>query len=139
MHIRSSTHPPNHLRAFTLVEIMIVVAIIALLATLAVPSLLRARKRAQGSAIKNDLRLIDDAMERYGSENNLSTGNKISSLAWRLYMKPGTRLYQSDSNIFGESYGDQKVGTLPAVPSNDWDILIDVCDSSFWAPYGRSQ
>ena len=137
MHIRPSSHPPNT-RAFTLVEIMSGVAIIALLATIAVPSLLRARKRAQGSAIKNDLRLIDDAMERYASENNLSTGNNISSLAWRLYMKPGTRLYQSDTNIFGEAYGNQKVGTLPAVPSSEWDMLIDVCDSSFWAPYGRS-
>ena len=46
-------------RAFTLVEIMIVVAIIALLAAIAVPGFLRARKRAQGSRIMNDLRLIE--------------------------------------------------------------------------------
>ena len=47
---------------FTLVEIMIVVAIIALLAAIAVPGFLRARKRSQASRIINDLRLIDSAV-----------------------------------------------------------------------------
>ena len=42
---------------FTLVEIMIVVAIIALLAAIAVPGFLRARKRSQASRILNDLAL----------------------------------------------------------------------------------
>ena len=42
---------------FTLVEIMIVVAIIALLAAIAVPGFLRARKRSQASRVVNDLRL----------------------------------------------------------------------------------
>jgi len=43
---------------FTLVEIMIVVAIIALLAAIAVPGFLRARKRSQASRILNDLRTV---------------------------------------------------------------------------------
>ena len=47
---------------FTLVEIMIVVAIIALLAAIAVPGFLRARKRSQASKILNDLRMIDAAV-----------------------------------------------------------------------------
>jgi prepilin-type N-terminal cleavage/methylation domain-containing protein len=51
----------NSPRGFTLVEIMIVVAIIALLAAIAVPGFLRARKRAQASRILNDLRLIAKA------------------------------------------------------------------------------
>ena len=57
-------------RGFTLVEIMIVVAIIALLAAIAVPGFLRARKRAQGTTIKNDLRLIDAAKDQYAIEFN---------------------------------------------------------------------
>ena len=48
---------------FTLVEIMIVVAIIALLASIAVPGFLRARKRAQATHILNDLRIIDGAID----------------------------------------------------------------------------
>ena len=55
---------------FTLVEIMIVVAIIALLAAIAVPGFLRARKRSQASRVVNDLRLIDSAVDQYAIENN---------------------------------------------------------------------
>ena len=137
MKIRLSTHPPR-VQAFTLIEIMIVVAIIALLASIAVPSLVRARKRAQGAAVRNDLRLIDYAIDEYGAENNLQSGSAVTVAAWRGYLKPNTRLYNYNVDIFGDSYGDQKVGTLPPVPSPAWDQLIDVCDSSFWAPYTRS-
>lgn len=137
MKIRPASHPP-HVRAFTLVEIMIVVAIIALLATLALPALLRARKRAQAGTIKVDLRLIDDAVEQYGAENGLKVGANVTVAAWRAYLKPGSRLYTANVNIFGESYGNQLVGTLPTVPSADWDVMSDVCDNSFWAPYQRS-
>ena len=59
---------------FTLVEIMIVVAIIALLAAIAVPGFLRARKRSQASRIINDLRLIDSAVDQYAIENNKASG-----------------------------------------------------------------
>ena len=55
---------------FTLVEIMIVVAIIALLAAIAVPGFLRARKRSQASKVLNDLRLISSAMDQYAIETN---------------------------------------------------------------------
>ena len=138
MKLRSSTHPPN-IHAFTLIEIMIVVAIIALLASIAVPSLLRARKRAQGVSVLEDLRLIDSAMDQYGTENNLSSGATVTVAAWRAYLKPNTRLYNNNTDIFGDSYGSQSLGTLPAVPSPVWDQLLDVCNSSFWSPYGRSQ
>src|ERR1035437_9617998 len=60
---------------FTLVEIMIVVAIIALLAAIAVPGFLRARKRSQASKVLNDLRLIDSAVDQYAIETNKKTGD----------------------------------------------------------------
>ena len=47
---------------FTLVEIMLVVAIMVLLAAISIPNLLRARKRSQASLILNDLRKIDSAV-----------------------------------------------------------------------------
>src|SRR6201982_247612 len=58
---------------FTLVEIMIVVAIIALLAAIAVPNFLRARKRSQASKILNDLRMIDDGLDEYAIETSKGT------------------------------------------------------------------
>ena len=68
----------NKNAGFTLVEIMIVVAIIALLAAIAVPGFLRARKRSQAAKILNDLRMIDSAVDQYAIETNKSTGSTVA-------------------------------------------------------------
>ena len=101
---------------FTLVEIMIVVAIIALLAAIAVPGFLRARKRSQASKIINDLRMIDGAVDQYAIENNKGTGDTVPVAAWTQYVKRDTALYSTGADLFGNSYGDQTVDTLPGVP-----------------------
>ena len=54
-----------HRKGFTLVEIMIVVAIIALLAAIAIPNLLRARHNANESAAIGGLRTVSTAVESY--------------------------------------------------------------------------
>src|SRR5438093_6610118 len=122
-------------RGFTLVEIMIVVAIIALLAAIAVPGFLRARKRAQASRILNDLRLIDSAVDQYAIETNKSTGSTVAVTDWTNYLKKGSALYASGQDLFGNDYGAQTVDSLPKVPTNAWNTLSDVADTSFWSPY----
>jgi prepilin-type N-terminal cleavage/methylation domain-containing protein len=120
---------------FTLVEIMIVVAIIALLASIAVPGFLRARKRAQASRVLNDLRLIDSAIDQYAIENNKVTGNNPIWSDLKAYMKKNGQLYNSGADIFGHTYGPFTVDSLPTVPSVTKSALSDVADTGFWSPY----
>ncbi len=121
---------------FTLVEIMIVVAIIALLAAIAVPGFLRARKRAQASRILNDLRLIDSAVDQYAIENSKVTGTLVPTTAWTAYMKANSLLYNTGQDMFGDDYGAQSVDSLPKVPANAWNTLSDVAGTAFFSPYG---
>jgi prepilin-type N-terminal cleavage/methylation domain-containing protein len=120
---------------FTLVEIMIVVAIIALLAAIAVPGFLRARKRSQASRIINDLRLIDSAVDQYAIETNKKSGDSVAVTDWTNYLKKGTNLYTTGADILGNAYNAQKVDSLPGVPAASKTALSDVTDPSFWSPY----
>src|SRR2546430_582707 len=56
---------------FTLVEIMIVVAIIGLLAAIAIPNFVRARTTSQMNACINNLRQMDGAVQQYALEQKL--------------------------------------------------------------------
>jgi type II secretory pathway pseudopilin PulG len=114
---------------------MIVVAIIALLAAIAVPGFLRARKRSQASRVLNDLRLIDNACDMYAIENNKATGATVNVADWTNYLKKGSNLYVTGKDILSHDYGAQLVDDIPAVPSATKTALSDVTDNTFWSPY----
>src|SRR5689334_23530720 len=119
-------------KGFTLVEIMIVVAIIALLAAIAVPGFLRARKRSQASRVINDLRLIDSAVDQYAIENNKASGATCGTTDWTAYLKSGSSLYNTGKDLFGNDYGTMTVDSLPKVPSSAWNTLSDVAGTAFF-------
>jgi prepilin-type N-terminal cleavage/methylation domain-containing protein len=123
-------------RGFTLVEIMIVVAIIALLAAIAVPGFLRARKRSQASRILNDLRMIDSAVDQYAIETGRKTGDVVGIADWTNYIKKNALLYNTGNSLLGSAYGTQTVDTIPQVPASDLAMLSDVASTGFWSPYG---
>ena len=120
---------------FTLVEIMIVVAIIALLAAIAVPGFLRARKRSQASKILNDLRMISGAVDQYAIENSKKSDDVVDVADWTKYLKTNTALYLTGQDLFGNDYGSQTVDILPKVPAQAYAALSDVTDNTFWSPY----
>jgi prepilin-type N-terminal cleavage/methylation domain-containing protein len=64
---------------FTLVEIMIVVAIIGLLAAIAIPNFVKARQTAQKNACINNLRQVDGAKEQWALENKKKTNDTVDS------------------------------------------------------------
>ncbi|MBI2885277.1 MAG: prepilin-type N-terminal cleavage/methylation domain-containing protein [Candidatus Omnitrophica bacterium] len=61
----------RHRRGFTLVEIMIVVAIIALLAAIAIPNVLRGRTSANEAAVIGNMRAVNSALQMFQSVNNV--------------------------------------------------------------------
>ena len=123
---------------FTLVEIMIVVAIIALLAAIAVPNFLRARKRSQATRILEDLRIIDSAIDQYAIETNKAGGATVNWTDIQSYLKKGTVLYNSGgvdllTTVFNG--GTYSVDGIPRLSSTTFDKLSDVAPSDFWSPF----
>ena len=91
---------------FTLVEIMIVVAIIGLLAALAVPGLQRSRMRSQGMRILNDARQMDQAIDQWALETGQLNGKSIAFPGADLYLK----VPWITNDILGNAYTFTVVG-----------------------------
>jgi general secretion pathway protein G len=100
---------------FTLVEIMIVVAIIGLLAAIAIPNFVKARATSQQNACINNLRQIDGAINEWALETGQSTGATIPSVD----TVSGYIKLNSASSVprcpAGGTYSVGNVGDSPAV------------------------
>ena len=105
---------PLHRAAFTLVEIMIVVAIIGLLAAIAVPNFVRARATAQANACINNMRQIDGAINQWALENGKQSADAVTLDNCKPYIK-----LNSAGNIpscpAGGAYTVTTVGASPSV------------------------
>ncbi len=95
-------------RAFSLLEVMIVVALIGLLATLALPAFLKVRKQTQGKRIVNDARVIDTAIDAWAMEKNKADGDPVDTVAIMAYSKSG-QLRLTD--VLNNPYTISTVGT----------------------------
>ena len=95
---------------FTLVEIMIVVLIIGLLAAIAVPNFINARKKTQANACIDTMRQIEGAVEQA----------KMDSIP-----APG------EDDIFG---ADKYIKTKPKCPTGGQEYALEGTDSETWRP-----
>jgi type IV pilus assembly protein PilA len=93
--------------AFTLVEIMIVVAIIGLLAALAIPGFVKARKQSQGRRILNDARQMDAAIDQWALENGKKDTDTVITSSAATYLKTAW----ATNDLLGNTYTIGNVGT----------------------------
>ena len=128
---------------FTLVEIMIVVAIIALLAAIAVPSFLRARKRSQATSALETARLIDGAKDQYAIENGKSSTVTPNWSDLTVYVKTGSALYLAlSANVapidsLNNTFTMNNIDKPPQINTLTEASLSDVLPNpaQFWGSY----
>jgi prepilin-type N-terminal cleavage/methylation domain-containing protein len=96
---------------FTLVEIMVVVAIIGLLAAIAIPSFVKARTQAKLNACSWNIKVIKGAIERYSMDANLGENDNVvdaqgtgSIWGWQTYLKDGQLPICSAGNANNGNY-----------------------------------
>jgi prepilin-type N-terminal cleavage/methylation domain-containing protein len=94
---------------FTLVEIMIVVAIIGLLAAIAIPSFVKARNTSQQNACINNLRQVDSGKDQSALAKTLGEGDTVTTSTVNEYIKGGA----TPVCPAGGTYAYNRIGTNP--------------------------
>jgi prepilin-type N-terminal cleavage/methylation domain-containing protein len=102
---------------FTLVEIMIVVAIIGLLAAIAIPNFIKARTTSQKNACINNLRQVDGAIQQWALENKKDPAATVKFTDISGYLKNSV-ICPAGGTTFANSYTIVDVQTKPVCASS---------------------
>jgi prepilin-type N-terminal cleavage/methylation domain-containing protein len=113
--MKKTTH---RIHGFTLVEIMIVVAIIGLLAAIAIPNFVKARTTSQMNACINNLRLIDSSKSQWALEQRKQSTDTPQDSDLQPYLGRGSAgelptCPVDPANAFDSSYLANTVGAKP--------------------------
>ena len=108
---------------FTLVEIMIVVAMIGLLAAIAIPNFVKARSTSQANACINNMRQIDGAAQQWALETGQKSG---ATITFAVDLTPYIKLNSSSSIPPCPAGGTYTVGTVGAIPQVTCNLAATV-------------
>ena len=148
-----STSPQRS--AFTLIEIVVVMGILALMIAILIPSIVVAHKRSQAETVLTDLRALDGAMHQYTDRSGgeirigrlsvtpretvdpgVQSGSDIQFSDIKKYLKKDTRVFKTNGrDPLGNPYGPFTVGKPPQVPERTYEFFSGVVDDSYWSIY----
>lgn len=114
---------------FTLVEIMIVIAIVALLAAIAIPALLKASAKSQATTCINNLRQIDSAIQQFAVEAGKHVGDVVS---YPTDLKAYIRLNASGEIPPCPAHGIYTLNSVGTVPSAECSLGSTVTPPHTW-------
>ncbi len=109
-------------RGFTLVEIMIVVAIIGMLAAIAIPNFVKARTQSQKTACINNLRQIDGAIQQWALENKKGSASTVTYANISDYLRNSVTC-PAGGSTFADSYTIVNVSTKPVCQKDPTHVL----------------
>lgn len=113
-----------------------IIPVVALLATIAVPSFLRARKRSQATKIVNDARIYQAAIDQWAIEKSKTNDSPVTFSDVSDYIKASSELAAtSGKDILGNAYDVTTVGGGVKINQMSYDALSDVTSPDFWSSY----